>query len=606
MVIIIFAMVIMLGLTLFQSTQLSTLARQAQLSQQLESGMLTLRRNEKDFLARVDLKYVDKFNSNFNALINHADQYKQLDAQNSRMDEFRKIVSDYKQQFSNLVGLQKKIGLNPKEGFYGELRDAVHQIEDSVKSQQQYQLLAYTLMLRRREKDFMLRLDPSYVDKFRADIQVLQNSTKQSPIPQAMKMEIAANIDNYQLKFMALVDAMKIMGLDHKSGILGELRETIQQTESILEKLMAENQQKIESSRSFIKWVAFFVVLLTATLVCGFTFFSSRSILRPIKEINHKIRLIRQSDDLALRANDEGEDELAEMAGHFNSLMDEFQYLVHDVNLALGNLNEAATKLTSNAGKTHSEVQNQLSETDMVATAVTQMGSTIDEIAQNTEQAAFKSNETNSNAKEGYQEVMATASSISDLSSQLDEAGHEVQDLEQDVKNIGSVLDVIRGIADQTNLLALNAAIEAARAGEQGRGFAVVADEVRNLAMRTQESTQEIEQIIKTLQSRTGNVVELMSHCRSKGDNSSAQAKKTGSLLMQITEDVTMISDMSIQIAAAIEEQSKVASEVNHNVVKIRDIAERSNNNAQMFTSVSDEVASQASRLVTAVSKFNA
>jgi len=278
--------------------------------------------------------------------------------------------------------------------------------------------------------------------------------------------------------------------------------------------------------------------------------------------------------------------------------------LVAKVNGALSLLNHAATDLASNAKSTHENSCEQLSETDMVATAVTQMGATIDEIAKNTENAANKSNATSDNAKGGYQEVLKTTSNIGELSTKLGEASNVVNELEQDVGNIGSVLDVIRGIADQTNLLALNAAIEAARAGEQGRGFAVVADEVRNLAMRTQESTQEIEQIIKTLQSRTVNVVDLMEQCEAKGDNSSQQAEQAGSLLMQISEDVTEISDMSIQIASAIEQQSMVAGEVNQNIIRIRDVANLANGNAENITQVSTEVSDQASDLVQVVGKF--
>ena len=190
------------------------------------------------------------------------------------------------------------------------------------------------------------------------------------------------------------------------------------------------------------------------------------------------------------------------------------------------------------------------------------------------------------------------------LAEQLVGSAAVITELERDSITIGSVLDVIKGIADQTNLLALNAAIEAARAGEQGRGFAVVADEVRTLALRTQTSTQEISSIISTLQTRTHSIVELMQESQQQGMESAEQATIAGDILRTITNDVINIMDMSTQIAAAIEEQSMVAAEVGKNVVVIRDIADESSHAAEENASASEEVRVRAQTLHEAVSQF--
>jgi methyl-accepting chemotaxis protein len=203
-------------------------------------------------------------------------------------------------------------------------------------------------------------------------------------------------------------------------------------------------------------------------------------------------------------------------------------------------------------------------------------------------------------------EVEQTVSRIRALSDELQQAATVVAELEKDSTTIGSVIDVIRGIAEQTNLLALNAAIEAARAGEQGRGFAVVADEVRSLAQRTAESTRQIEQIISSLQGRTRAIVASMQQCRERGQSGAEQAGMASRLLSAITGDVTNIMEMTTQIATAVEEQSHVAAEVNKNVVRIRDISEQSLRIAEHNAQISEEVAVQATRLHQTVDKFKA
>ena len=399
---------------------------------------------------------------------------------------------------------------------------------------------------------------------------------------------------------------MTRIGLTPEIGMRGETLQVVNNTENLLAEMVSKAEREIVDAINATAYWALVIAGGVALLICLFIFFSSRTILIPIENIGMRISQIRRTNDLTLRIDEKGHDELCEMSVHIDSLLGDFQHLVARVNKSLRTLNHVSVELESNINSTQKNTDLQLNETDLVATAVTEMGATIEEIAKNTEHAAGQSNKATYNAKSGFEEVLKTTENINELSAKLNDARSVVDELEGDMYSIGSVLDVIRGIAEQTNLLALNAAIEAARAGEQGRGFAVVADEVRSLAMRTQESTQEIEQIIRTLQGRTNTVVDLMGQCSKKGDSSAEQAANTGDLLQKITMDVDEISDLSTQIATAIEEQSVVAGEVNQNIVRIRDMANVANNNADDISHFSADVSKQSDKLVKEVSGFTA
>jgi len=336
----------------------------------------------------------------------------------------------------------------------------------------------------------------------------------------------------------------------------------------------------------------------------AFAWYVTQSILHSIETLRRSMLKIFETNDLTIEVSTKSDDEMAVMAKVFNKMIESFRHLIIEVNQSVFTLNNATQSVAENISVTNKGVDSQIQETDMVATAVTEMVATVDEIAKNTQEAAYKAEVTNRNADKGRQSVDLTISKIDQLSQKLTNSEMVVQDLAKDSETIGSVLEVIRGIADQTNLLALNAAIEAARAGEHGRGFAVVADEVRTLATRTQDSTQEIESIINSLQSRTQEIVQHMATCRDQGDESAGQASTAGNMLAEITQDVSMIMDMNTAIAVAIQEQSTVASEVNQHVVLIRGVAEQSGKTSAQTAQMSEELSQQAKALQNEVKRF--
>ncbi len=602
------AMVIMLAVIVNQARVMLQLNQAMEIAEELNVLELTMRKHEKNFLfykSEEDLKAFSSESGKLQGMVHRLEGLftaRGLDA--SLLQDFKRYSAQYKKDFEQVVAFQRTIGLHPKDALYGKLRDAVHEVESLLGEQEDHRLLSAMLQLRRNEKDFMLRQDLKYLDKFNDNLAKMVQSVKDADLSSDYRTRILNLLDVYQKSFTELVRAQEALGLDLNSGALAKMKQSVSASDAIVLKMLEQTKQQIAASANGSMLLAVTVFILAGVVVMVLVYLTSSSIVKPLDKVCQVINEIRGHNDLTLSISHQGRDEITVLSRDFNSLIDDFKNLIFEVNTALATLNVATENLAETTSATSTGIQTQLQEADLVATAATEMQATIQDIAHNTEEAAKKAEQTNENARYGKSEVDSTVSRISELSGSLGHASEVVSQLEQDAVTIGSVLDVIRGIAEQTNLLALNAAIEAARAGEQGRGFAVVADEVRSLAQRTQSSTQEIESIISTLQQRTREVVSMMERCRMQGDESADQASKAGELLVSITQDVQTIMEMSTQIATAIDEQSQVASEVNQNVVKIRDIAEQASNHAKRNAHTSEEVAEQSKVLHQAIEKF--
>jgi len=605
--IIIIAMFFMLGLLSFSVGSLQDDVGVARNIGDIESDVLELRRNEKDFLARKDLKYLDKFNKKIAQIKNTLNALKSSFIKNNNetteVDLLTKVLVDYNRHFKALVESQKRIGLNPKDGLYGELRTSVHYVEELL-GNSDYKLLSNMLQLRRNEKDFMLRLDEKYLTRWQDNAAIFIDNIDNSSLTPSLKAQITGGLSAYQSAFENLVSAQKEMGLNSTSGIQGIMRSTVHKVDDLTAKLIVKTKKAVEDHIFYVDTLSYSVSIIVLIIALVFGIIFSRSILLGITQLKDTMNQVAETQDLSLTVNTSSDDEIGEMATVFNNMLSSFRDLITSVNHSVNTVNEATDSLSKNIHIANSGVDSQIQQTDMVATAVTEMAATVDEIANNTNAAASKAETTNNNAISGKEGVTQTINKIDELSEKLRESEVIVQELAKDSDTIGSVLDVIRGIAEQTNLLALNAAIEAARAGEQGRGFAVVADEVRTLASRTQDSTQEIETIITSLQGRTKEIVSHMAICRTQGQDSAEQASSAGQMLEEITHDVSTIMEMNTAIATAIKEQSAVASEVNQHVVEIRDVAEQAGNISHQNAQMSEELSQQAMVLNNEVSQF--
>jgi len=344
------------------------------------------------------------------------------------------------------------------------------------------------------------------------------------------------------------------------------------------------------------------IALVIVALGVGFWFASS--ITRPITRLSKTIRDIESKSDLTRQIDIDSNDELGQAAQAINAMLAKFRSILQQVSSNTCQLATAAEETSVITRQTTEAVQQQLTETTQVATAMNEMSTTVQEVATNTSSTATASAEANTESREGRQVVDQAIAQISELASQIENAASVIQSVQQDTDNISAILDVIKGIAEQTNLLALNAAIEAARAGEQGRGFAVVADEVRNLASRTQQSTKEIHQMIEKLQSGSQQAVDVMEQSQKQAQSAVEHATNAGTSLSTIAGVVESINDMSTQIASAAEEQSVVAEEINRNIVSIRDKAEQTAAGTEHTTAASGELAQLATKLQGLVGQF--
>lgn len=322
--------------------------------------------------------------------------------------------------------------------------------------------------------------------------------------------------------------------------------------------------------------------------------------LNHVQEITAAIAAGNLTCNIPAASNDETGKVLAQLAIMRSKLHSTIQQLSG----ASIQLAAAAEETSSVTNQTSASLLQQQSETEQVATAMNEMNATVREVARNANDAATAAHKADDAAQTGKQVVTQTINTIDTLAREVETAVGVIRQLEQESNGIGKVLDVIRSIAEQTNLLALNAAIEAARAGEHGRGFAVVADEVRTLASRTQKSTAEIQSMIQKLQTGAANAVKIMETNSTQAQAGVKQVAQAGTSLDSISRAVATINDMNAQIAAAAEEQTAVAEEINRNIVNISQSTEQSSQGAQQTATASEELAQLAGQLHGLVGQF--
>ncbi|NOQ16459.1 MAG: DUF3365 domain-containing protein [Methyloprofundus sp.] len=364
-------------------------------------------------------------------------------------------------------------------------------------------------------------------------------------------------------------------------------------------------KQDFENIANFMLLSIAFSVIALLMLMVGLYFLIKKIIINPLTDLALKLQSISSGEgDLRARINIQGKTEFAWVAGSFNNFVKKIAKTISQITEISEQLASASLQLSDNAQKTEQDVQRQQIETSQVSSAMEKMSATVQDVSRNASNASNAADSANSETLAGNEIVGSAVTAINSLADEVENTASVIRELEGDSQSIGEVLGVIQGIAEQTNLLALNAAIEAARAGEQGRGFAVVADEVRTLASRTQNSTEEIRQTIELLQSRAKTAAQVMERGQNKASESVEKAASAGDALNRINEKIQLINSMNTEIASASENQASVTEEIKYSINSISEISIKTAEGTHITSESSQHLLNLAEQLRSAIHQF--
>ncbi len=602
------------------------MARDTNLAGRLQANMLMVRMNVKDYLITKSDKDLAQYGGYLEKMNTFLAEAKKDIQQPERVELIKAIdfsVADYESAFFKVRSLieQRNSVLNDQIIPQGEvMRKAIADIIQSAYDDNDTAAVYHASHV--QEKLLFGRL---FVSKFLSSNSQEDYSIAVNAIGMKLEAE-ATELKQYlqnpiRLNLLSqLIKAQQgyVSGLTEIHRLIVERNELIENTlnrigpqvaknvEEVKLSVMAEQDRlgpELAANTDASVNLSLFLSVVAIAIGAIAAYFLTASITRPIRQAVKAANQLAEGD-LTVEVKNTSRDEIGLLLESIQSTATNLRNIVTTISGASAELASASEELAVVTEQSTQGIENQQTETDLVATAMNEMAATVHDVADNAAKAAEAANQADSEAGVGAQVVAQTISTISTLADRVNESSEKLGEVEQETINIGKILDVIREISDQTNLLALNAAIEAARAGKQGRGFAVVADEVRSLAQRTQDSTQEIQNIIEQLQVGTQSTVAVMNQGKKQATQSVDQANETGSALQAITHAISVINDMNIQIASASEQQSSVAENINENVINVKRIAEENAVAANQTRASTSEIAQLSEQLKELVAQF--
>ena len=533
-----------------------------------------------------------------------------LKEQNGQIALYQSSLTAMRAAFAEAAAARAQMGRLAREVFAEiEALDAVIERMPDYDPQRQ---LRYRAMRDAKEGIQLMRYEVrGYTANVNTDTEAAVTRQVQRTADSLIQLEVLMG-DEQSTQVKAILDGFEnyraVVATFQRANIVAlEARDRLDQVGSeivgLSEQLVNRQNQQSDSDGSSVKLIQLIATLVALVIGIGSAILMTRQIMRPLGETLEVVERIA-SGDLSHLPETSRSDEIGVLQTGVQRMGRSLRELIGGIRDGVSQIASAAEQLSAVTEQTSAGVNSQKLETDQVATAMQEMSATVNEVARNAEQASLAAVDADAETTQGNRVVAEAIGQIEALAGEMTRSTDAMNLLRKESEKIGSVMDVIRAVADQTNLLALNAAIEAARAGEAGRGFAVVADEVRNLARRTQQSTEEIESLIGALQRGTQQVADVLDDSRSLTEDSVELARKAGSALGVINQKVSNIQSMNQQIAAAAEQQGAVAEEIGRSVLNVRDVAEQTAAASEETAASSVELARLGNHLQTLVSRF--
>lgn len=538
-------------------------------------------------------------------MVSGADDIKLLDTQIQAASDYRRAFDDMTKAIQTREASRTNLGATADAAV-----DVVKKIEEALIQhdnilqfnsavdvskqiqQARFQVRGYTFS---GNPDFEKNATAA-IDEAIVGVNTLAGDVSSQYIPQLQKANLA--LKGYRAAVGQYRDAQQVsrQALEKMTGLGQQLLDVSDQLNISQNAKRDADSSQAQSTLGIATIVALILGVLAAWVI-------TRQITVPLGQTLVAVERVA-SGDLTHNLSVDRRDELGQLQGSIQRMTVGLRELISGIGEGVTQIASAAEELSAVTEQTSAGVNSQKVETDQVATAMHEMTATVQEVARNAEEASEAAVAADLQAREGDKVVNEAIAQIELLATEVGHSTEAMAELKRESDKIGSVLDVIKSVAQQTNLLALNAAIEAARAGEAGRGFAVVADEVRSLAQRTQKSTEEIEELISGLQNGTRQVATIMDNSRELTVSSVELTRRAGSSLESITRTVSAIQSMNQQIAAAAEEQSATAEEINRSVLNVRDVSEQTSAASEETAASSVELARLGSHLQALVGRF--